>query len=242
MTSFIIVSRDKEKRIENAKAFCTKHDINTFDITIVEKEDTVRGHVETRVPSGTRQSIGIADVKKIQHSIFLKPLKSKFKAVIVEDAHLLTKEAQNAMLKVLEEPPEHTLLLLGVDSKEALLPTILSRCQIIELETAGVELTTRDRNALSEFVETLPNMTIGERMKKAELLAKDKDKAVEWVEKLIIIMREKVISQYKETKTLDTPATSDTPDTLKKLQTLHTLLKTTNVNPRFAIENTLLTI
>lgn len=230
MTSFIISSRDKAKRIAYAKAFCTKQAIGNFDITLIEKETSMKQNVN---------SIGIDEVKRMQKTIFLKPFKSERKAVILEDAHLLTPEAQNALLKVLEEPPQHTLLLLGADSKEAFLPTILSRCQIIELETETPTLTTREQNAINQFIEELPYMTIGDRLKKAESLAKDKDKAVEWIEKVIVVMREKMLTNLAS----DTSTTVVfDADNLRKLQSLHTLLKKTNVNPRFAIENTLFLI
>lgn len=229
MTSFLIVSRDKEKRAAYAKDFCTKHEINPFDISLIEKDSTVKQNVN---------SIGIDDVKQIQKKVFLKPLKSKFKAVIVEDAHLLTTEAQNALLKILEEPPEHTLLILGADTKDALLPTIRSRCQILELKTELLELTTRERNSITQFLEQLPGMTIGEKLKRAELLAKDKDKAIEWVEKVIIVMREVLLEEVAR----DMHDIHGTYDTLRSMQTLHKTLKTTNTNPRFAIEQALLSL
>jgi hypothetical protein len=55
----------------------------------------------------------------------------------LEAASVLTVEAQNALLKTLEEPPEEALLLLGAKSESDLLPTILSRCQIIHLPTVS---------------------------------------------------------------------------------------------------------
>jgi hypothetical protein len=259
MTSFLIVSRDKQKRITYAKDFCTKQKIDPFDISLVEKDNTVKQNAN---------SIGIDDVKRIQKTVYLKPLKSNFKAIILEDAHLLTTEAQNALLKVLEEPPEHTLLLLGADRKEALLPTILSRCQLIELGTEAFKLTPKDQKDIAEFIQALPTMSIGEKLKKAEALAKDKDKALVWIEKVIVVIREKLISNVilvSETHPeSQNGLQNDARDSghvhcvqcenlrcrqarmtmslrsLRSLQSLHTLLKTTNVNPRFAIENTLL--
>jgi hypothetical protein len=91
------------------------------------------------------------------------------------------------------------------------------------------------------FMQNLPQFSISERLKHAEHLAKDKDKAVIWIENLIVIMRENLISASTN-KTNNTLSTHDTLDTLKKLQSLHTVLKTTNVNPRFAIEHTLLSL
>lgn len=226
MTSFIITSRDKEKRIAFAKDFCAQYKISPFDISVIEKETSVKQNVN---------SIGIDDVKKMQQTVFLKPLKSELKAVILEDAQLLTNEAQNAMLKILEEPPEQTLLILSADTKESFLPTILSRCKVIELENEGIKLTTRERNDITEFIENLETMSVGEKLKRAESLAKDKDKAILWIEKVLVIMRETMLKAFDTSDTFDT-------STLRNLQSLHTLLKNTNVNPRFAIENTFLNL
>lgn len=227
MTSFIIISKDKQKRIEYSKDFCAKQDINPFDISIIEKETAVKQNIN---------SIGISEIKNIQKTAFLKPMKSKFKAVILEDAHLLTTEAQNAMLKILEEPPEHTLLLLGADTKEAFLPTILSRCQIIELETSDVKLTPKEQKDIETFITMLSGMPVGEKLKKAELLAKDKDKALIWIEKVIIVAREIML------KEMESQGPEKFVYTIRMLQSLHNTLKTTNVNPRFTIEHTLLQI
>jgi DNA polymerase III delta prime subunit len=232
MVSFLIAAKDKEKRIAYSKDFCTKQKIDKFDITIIEKDTSAKT---------TTQSIGIDEVKQMQKKIFFKPIKSETKAVIIEDAHLLTKEAQNALLKVLEEPPANTIIMLGSDTKEALLPTILSRCQVIELEPDKFKLTEKARQDLTEFIEQLPYMPVGDKLKKAELLAKDKDKALAWLEKIILVLREKTIQDITENDIEETQ-TATFLVMLRAFQKLHTTLKTTNVNPRFALENTFLMI
>lgn len=83
--------------------------------------------------------LGIEAAKKIKQHLSLKPLKSNYKAVVIEAAWNLTLEAQNALLKSLEEPTGEALIILGVDSEDKLLPTIVSRCQVIHLgqQTTG---------------------------------------------------------------------------------------------------------
>lgn len=231
MVSFIVTSKDKTKRITYAQDFCAKKQIDRFDITLIEKDQSEQS---------TKLSIGIEDVKQMQKKISLKPIKSPIKAVIIEDAHLLTTEAQNALLKVLEEPPANTILILGADAKEALIPTIRSRCQLIELEEALPKLTEKEKTSLAEFIASLPEMTIGDRLKKAETLAKDKEKALAWLEKLIVVLREETINNVINPST---PLRVDDPiHILQSFQTLHTTLKTTNINPRMAIEHTLLNL
>lgn len=226
MTSFIIISQDKTKRQAYVQEYCIKLEIDKFDITIIEKDNSVKQNT---------QSISIDDVKHMQKKIFLKPIKSKTKAVILEDSHLLTPEAQNALLKVLEEPPEHTIIMLGANTREALLPTILSRCQIISLEEELLTLSSEERATYIEFINTFPNLSLGEKLKKAELLAKDKDKALAWVEKGILVLRERLLKKIN----LGSKAPVELA-LLTAFQKLYTLLKTTNVNPRFAIETTLI--
>ncbi len=77
--------------------------------------------------------LGIAEARKIRNHFSIKPYSAKGRVVVLEDASTLTVEAQNALLKTLEEPPEGALLLLGAKSESDLLSTVLSRCQIIIL-------------------------------------------------------------------------------------------------------------
>lgn len=80
-----------------------------------------------------KDSISIDAIRQLQRFLQLKTLGSQQlrRAVIVEHAEGLTVEAQNAYLKLLEEPPVDTLMVLTIDNPRALLPTILSRVQVI---------------------------------------------------------------------------------------------------------------
>ncbi|HSX08882.1 MAG TPA: hypothetical protein VLF93_01905 [Candidatus Saccharimonadales bacterium] len=227
MVSFIIIAKEKKKREEYINNFAKEKKVDRFDINIIEKDTNIKS---------TAQSIGIENVKLIQKKLFLKPIKSPSKIIVIEDAQLLTPEAQNALLKVIEEPPAHTYVFLGTETKEALLPTILSRCQLIELEEEKKKLSDKKIEELTLFLAELPTLSLAGRLRYAEQLAKDKDKALVWIENLIVIMREQLIQTYSQSSTSNTFSTN----TIRSFQSLHTLLKTTNVNPRFAIENTLL--
>ncbi|HZE86883.1 MAG TPA: hypothetical protein VE090_01615 [Methylomirabilota bacterium] len=224
MTSFVVISKEQKKRTERIRLLCEERKINSFDQTIIALETTVKQNT---------QSIGIEDIKQMQKKVFLKPIKSQTKAIIVEDAQLLTIEAQNALLKILEEPPEHTIIILSTASKEALLPTILSRCFIIELEETAFQLSEKEKTEYEIFINNLSEWGIGEQLKKAELLAKEKEKALLWLTKLIIFLREKMLAQPEE------KAYFLLINTFLKL---YQLLKTTNTNTRFALEETFLAI
>ena len=75
-------------------------------------------------------SIGIEEVRQIQHFLSRKPTQSDHNTVVIYQAHLLTIPAQNALLKTLEEPPGNSQIYLVTDFPDQLLPTVLSRVQL----------------------------------------------------------------------------------------------------------------
>jgi len=227
MVSFLIVSTDQAKRDSYISNYTNKLTIAPVDITYVQRNKEEK-----------RKSLGVEDIKLMQKKLFLKPIQSLTKAIVIEEAQLLTTEAQNALLKILEEPPAHTIILLSSESQETLLPTILSRCQIVELQKEATKFSEKETEDYQIFLETLPQLSIGERLKKAEQLAKEKDQAITWIANIILVLREQLLQNY----TQKPQPMTEKLTTLKHFQLLHTLLKTTNVNPRFAIENTLLSL
>lgn len=90
-------------------------------------------------PSGKTRTIYIGNpdspksgtVRDFQRGVALKPFQGRWKVGIFVDADCMEETAQNALLKTLEEPPAHTVIILVTSRPEALLPTILSRCQAV---------------------------------------------------------------------------------------------------------------
>ena len=76
-------------------------------------------------------SIKIDQIRNLQEEIQEKPIISNKKVYIIDDADLMTKEAQNCLLKTLEEPPEFAVIILIGSNENAFLPTIKSRCMIL---------------------------------------------------------------------------------------------------------------
>ncbi|HXF82451.1 MAG TPA: DNA polymerase III subunit gamma/tau, partial [bacterium] len=72
---------------------------------------------------------GIEEVRELRDRIRLAPTEGRYKVYIIDEAHMLTTEAANALLKTLEEPPAHAVLILVTTEPHRLPPTILSRCQ-----------------------------------------------------------------------------------------------------------------
>ncbi len=76
---------------------------------------------------------GIEEIRALRETVRYAPASGKFKIYIIDEVHMLTKEAFNALLKTLEEPPEHVKFMFATTEPEKVLPTILSRCQRFDL-------------------------------------------------------------------------------------------------------------
>lgn len=72
---------------------------------------------------------GIDDIRELREGIKFAPVKLKYKVFIIDESHQLTKDAANALLKTLEEPPSHAIFILATTEIHKMIPTILSRCQ-----------------------------------------------------------------------------------------------------------------
>jgi len=82
---------------------------------------------------GSKKEIGIAQIRELQHSAALQPYEGKYRAYIIDGAEYLNEESANCLLKTLEEPPPTVLFILLAVQENRLLPTIVSRCQRVEL-------------------------------------------------------------------------------------------------------------
>ncbi len=77
---------------------------------------------------------GIDDVRDIRISVQTLPFESKYKVYIIDEVHMLTKEAFNALLKTLEEPPMYVIFILATTEIEKIPETVLSRCQVFQFK------------------------------------------------------------------------------------------------------------
>jgi DNA polymerase-3 subunit delta' len=87
----------------------------------------------------SKTEIGIDDIRGLQRLANLPPYEGKCKVFIIDDAEYLSTEAANSLLKILEEPPPRIVWLLLAAEEEHLLPTIISRCQRLELKPVPSE-------------------------------------------------------------------------------------------------------
>ena len=83
---------------------------------------------------------GIDEIRELRDKVNLAPTQGRMKVYIIDEVHMLTTEAFNALLKMLEEPPEHVVFVLATTEKHKVLPTIISRCQSFDFRRPGVAL------------------------------------------------------------------------------------------------------
>ncbi|MEN8098440.1 MAG: DNA polymerase III subunit delta' C-terminal domain-containing protein [Chloroflexota bacterium] len=99
----------------------------------------VRLIAPTRSRSGRVETLRIGQVRELQRELSLSPLEARYRVPILTRFERASLGAANALLKTLEEPPSRVVLILTAESTEALLPTIVSRCQILPLRPLPVK-------------------------------------------------------------------------------------------------------
>lgn len=108
------------------------------------------------------EKLGIEAVKKVKEHLKWKPALAQKRIVVIEPADKLTFDSQNGLLKILEEPSENGLIVLGVENEESLLPTVISRCEVRILK-ADLK-----NNADFSSIETILGKDAGERLEQIE--------------------------------------------------------------------------
>jgi DNA polymerase III subunit delta' len=96
-------------------------------------------HADVSVVRTEKLSIGVDEVRDLVRRSALAPVGRRWQIMIVEDADRLTEQANNALLKAIEEPSPHTVWILCAPTVEDLLPTIRSRCRLLTLSTPTTE-------------------------------------------------------------------------------------------------------
>lgn len=138
----------------------------------------------------TDDKLGIEQARKIKEHLSLKAYQGKSQAVVILSAENLTPEAQNSLLKILEEPPKDAIFIMGAQSEDAFLPTFLSRCQVRYLDKTGDK---KPEEKYEAKIEKIINSSYEQRFMLIEKL-EDKDK---FLTALVIYFREKLLDQPK---------------------------------------------
>ncbi|MCL9684573.1 DNA polymerase III subunit delta' [Legionella maioricensis] len=92
--------------------------------------------VEWVKPEKSGGAIKIDQIRELQNSAYLTPQRANFKLIVIEGADRMNTASANALLKILEEPAKHTIFILVAQQLSTVLPTVLSRCQIISFSSS----------------------------------------------------------------------------------------------------------
>ncbi len=161
------------------------------------------------------------------------PLESKYKVYIIDEVHMLTKDAFNTLLKTLEEPPHHVVFILATTEKEKVLDTVVSRCQSYTFKIPSVA-------TLTDFVVDIAKKEgIKLARENAELIARSGDGSFRdtlgVLEKVLLLSADKQLSEGEIRAVTGVPpralvmqfveslAAKNHQDTVRALETLATL-------------------
>ena len=172
MQTFLIVSTNQQfinEKIDEYKKLWHPSVFNTHEI----------------IPN---PSISIEEVRKLKSILTNKTYLGGNRLIIVKDIEKTTLEAANALLKILEEPPKETYILLTAVNENRLLPTILSRCQIIyhlpKISEDNQKIIEQTKKLFYEILSYTP----GKRLALSEKLAKNRQFAIEFLDNLTLTL------------------------------------------------------
>lgn len=212
----ILIEGNTEKAQALVEQLTKEKNIDKLDILIIREEKT----------------IGIEQIRNLQKKLLLKPIKGAEKAAIIHNCETLTIESQNALLKILEEPPINTTIIMIATNTDLLLPTIISRCKIIRIQERK-NITEKELSEGLEILENIKKSGAGERLKIAQDNSKTKEQSLEFIKKIISALREKLLKEENN---------PDFFENLKIAQKIYTIIYSTNISPRFGLENFLLSL
>lgn len=184
----ILCLDETEGYCKNCKSCLMFDDENHPDYYEINKEKT--------------ESIKIDEIREIQTKIIEKPITSKKKIYVINNAENMTKEAQNCLLKTLEEPPEFVSIILVSNNENTILTTIKSRCtKIVFTEENAEELTEEEKNRYEELEKIFGNIEKYQSidlLNKIDILYKDKENIEENLEfiNMILIKKAKQNANY----------------------------------------------
>ena len=113
-----------------------KEPCNTCDICREITEDKSSDYIEIDGASNN----GVEEVRSLREMVKYKPLKNRFRVIVIDEVHMLSTSAWNALLKTIEEPPEHTYFIMATTDFHKIPATIVSRCQHFEFKRIPTEV------------------------------------------------------------------------------------------------------
>lgn len=180
----------------------------------------------------SQKEIQIAEIRNLIEKLSFKPYSSPQKFALINNVHLMGKEAQNCFLKFLEEPTDKTHIILITQYPDILLPTILSRVQKIRFYPSKGFKIEQDEKIISELLR-ISKSDLADRFKFAKDLSESDPSQV--LDSWLRYFREELISENYSSK-------NKTSAIIKEIQKTKLLLSTTNANSRLALEILLMKI
>ncbi len=177
MHSYIISGSTSTTREIEALSLCKRWNIHPFDIIRIENEES---------------SVGIAQIRAFISSLQLKPSQSLLHAGFIPQGELLTTAAQQALLKTLEEPPESVRIIISVPNISLMLPTIVSRCQVISMSSTDI-FSDQELDTAWETIVNLQKASIGQRVTICGNLGKTKEELSTFLSCSIAAVRKKLL-------------------------------------------------
>jgi len=190
-----------------------------------------------------KDSLGIDAVKQLQKDLLFHPLILTKQIGLIPDAQKLTIEAQNALLKSLEEPSEHTIFILTVDNQENLLSTIRSRCIFFSLEKPPIDQVETVPTILPKIVRPeILTLNLVEKFEQIEILIEKEKKNKKVIDNFLLELTEYFKAMLEESISENRIADiKKYYDIIGRLVTSERRIKA-NCNKRFTLENLLLQI
>jgi hypothetical protein len=148
---------------------------------VIQKADYVQSPDVLTIQ--TESSIGIEEVRQIQKFLSKKPIQEKYNAVYILNAHLLTVPAQNALLKTLEEPPGNSQIYLVTSQPDLLLPTVLSRVQVLTEEKSQIS-DPQNLKRVQEILNSQSGKPPGERIAIVDSINMTREQSLDFLNQL----------------------------------------------------------
>ncbi len=133
----LLQSAIKQNKVSHAYLFCGGRGTGKTTVARIFARD-IGCNPEDIIEIDAASNRGIDEIRELREAVRTAPFSSPYKVYIVDEAHMLTKEAANALLKTLEEPPSHVIFILATTDPEELPQTIISRCQKIVFQSPDV--------------------------------------------------------------------------------------------------------
>jgi DNA polymerase III subunit delta' len=140
------------------------------------------------------ERLKIDQVRELQHNLSLAPYEARYRVVLILRFEEAQSSSANAMLKTLEEPPDHVVVILTANSAENLLPTIVSRCEVLRLRSLSMDETAKGLQAIrgvpKEISERLAHISDGRPGYAIRLFEQPRllEQRISWLDELIQLL------------------------------------------------------